>query len=378
MHVLLVPSEYPTNDHKLGGIFTQEQEKYLSKNHKLGVIYIYLFSVKKIFSTLFFKIFSSEKIKKNKMFLYFPRIPYFKLINYNIHYFLFLKVFKQYIYENGKPDLLHVHFSEFSIWTAYKIKKSFNIPYILTEHSTDFLDGKYLRRYKKNSNVYQKIHLSLKNTKKIICVSKALKNKIKYIFKLKDNKLVVIPNLSLNIKYKSKKKLNDIIFVGSLEERKNPILLLKAFEKVYNNNLNMKIIGDGDLRNQIIKFINDRKLNKFVKIYKNLSRRSVIKSIGDSRILVLPSFYETFGIVVIEAYSMGVPVIMTDSYGVRDVHNPDCSIIVKNNNVTELSEAISKIFKNYNKFKHSKIKNFYMKNFSSNVIIKKIEKIYKI
>ena len=140
----------------------------------------------------------------------------------------------------------------------------------------------------------------------------------------------------------------------------------------------MKIIGDGSLRKQIIKFINDRKLNKFVKIYKNLSRRSVIKSIGDSRILVLPSFYETFGIVVIEAYSMGVPVIMTDSYGVRDVHNPDCSIIVKNNNVTELSEAISKIFKNYNKFKHSKIKNFYMKNFSSNVIIKKIEKIYKI
>ena len=165
MHVLLVPSEYPTNDHKLGGIFTQEQEKYLSKNHKLGVIYIYLFSVKKIFSTLFFKIFSSEKIKKNKMFLYFPRIPYFKLINYNIHYFLFLKVFKQYIYENGKPDLLHVHFSEFSIWTAYKIKKS-NIPYILTEHSTDFLMVNTYVDIKK-SNVYQKIHLSLKNTKKL-------------------------------------------------------------------------------------------------------------------------------------------------------------------------------------------------------------------
>ena len=71
MHVLLVPSEYPTHDHKLGGIFTQEQEKYLSKNHKLGVIYIYLFSLKKIFSTLFFKIFSSEKIKKIKCFYIF-------------------------------------------------------------------------------------------------------------------------------------------------------------------------------------------------------------------------------------------------------------------------------------------------------------------
>lgn len=378
MHILLIPSEYPTNDHRLGGIFTQEQEKYLSKNNKLGVIYIYLFSVKKIFSSLFFKIFSLKKIKKNKIYFYFPRIPYFKLINYYIHFFFFLIVFRKYIKENGKPDIIHVHFSEFSILTAYKIKKIFNIPYVLTEHSTDFLDGKYKSKYMKNSIVYKKICLAMSSAKKIICVSNILKNKIKTIFKLNNNKLTVIHNLSLNINYKSKKKLNDIIFVGSLEVRKNPMLLLKAFEKVYNKNLNMKIIGDGKLKNQMIKFIETKKLNKFVKIYTNLSRKSVLQSIGDSRILVLPSLYETFGVVVIEAYSMGTPVIMTDSLGVRDLYNPNCSILLKNNSVDDLSNAIIKILKNYSKFKYGKIKDFYKKKFSSDVIIKKIENIYNL
>ena len=46
MHILLVPSEYPTQDHKLGGIFIEEQKNYLKKYNKIGVLYIYLFSIK--------------------------------------------------------------------------------------------------------------------------------------------------------------------------------------------------------------------------------------------------------------------------------------------------------------------------------------------
>ena len=124
------------------------------------------------------------------------------------------------------------------------------------------------RKYIRNSIVYKQIYLAMSNAKKIICVSNALKDKMKSIFKLNNNKFTVIPNLSLNINYKSKKKLNDIIFVGSLETRKNPMLLLKAFEKVYNHNLNMKIIGDGSLKNQITKFIEKKTLINLLKFIK--------------------------------------------------------------------------------------------------------------
>ena len=62
---------------------------------------------------------------------------------------------------------------------------------------------------------------------------------------------------------------------------------------------------------------------------------------------------------------MGVPVVMTDSYGVRDLNNINCSIMVKNNKLNSLAQAIEKILKNTRKYDSNTIRNFYKKNFSS-------------
>ena len=67
---------------------------------------------------------------------------------------------------------------------------------------------------------------------------------------------------------------------------------------------------------------------------------------------------------------------MTDSYGVRDLHNVKCSIMVDNNNINSLAQAIEKILKNMQKYNSIKIQNFYKKNFSSEIIINKIQKLY--
>ena len=378
MHILLVPSEYPTEDHKLGGIFIEEQKNYLKKYNKIGVLYIYLFSIKKLFSELIFKIGTIKK-KKSFLIFYFPRVPYFRYINYLIHYYLFLKIFKIYIKNNGKPDLLHVHFSEFSIYTAYKIKKKYKIPYILTEHSTDFLDGRYEKRYNRKTELYKKIRLCFVETKKIICVSSVLKKKLTKYYNLNKNKLVVIPNLSktLNLK-KNPKKNTDIIFVGTLDNRKNPFLLLKAFKKIYKNKLKLIFIGDGFLKNKMINFIKKNNLKNYVKIYSSLRRESVLKLISKSKILASTSFYETFGIVIIEAYSMGIPVIMTDSLGNRDLYNKYCSIKVKNFDVDSFANSIDKMLNNYKNYKKNKIINFYKKNFSPNQVVNKINLLYRI
>jgi L-malate glycosyltransferase len=375
MHILLVPSEYPTKDHKLGGIFTMEQQMYLKKNNSIGLIYIYLFSIRKILTSLFFKIFTCEKNYRNFIF-YFPRVPYFKNINYKIHYFFFLIYFKKYIKIYGKPDLLHIHFSEFSIWTAYKIKQKYKIPYIVTEHSTDFLDGKYERNYPKNSKVFLNISKAFRSSKKVICVSSILKKKVKKYFKLKKNLVIVIPNLSISIKFKKYKQKNSIIFVGSFEERKNPLLLLKSFKKIYKKNLKLNLVGNGPLKSKIDSFVKNNDLQKNVKIFTTLNRKNVLKLINQSSILVLPSNFETFGVVVIEAYSMGVPVVMTDSLGVRDLYNSNCSLLIKKNSPTALIKAILKILGNKKKYKPNKIINFYKKKFSPEIVTKKIQLVY--
>ena len=201
------------------------------------------------------------------------------------------------------------------------------------------------------------------------------KKKIKAYYKIKDKKFEIIPNLSKNFKSSFGIKNNDIIFIGSLDERKNPMLLIKAYEKINDNKLKMKIIGDGYLRSKIDNYIKNKNIFGSVSIIKNLNRNKVLKSISESKVLVLPSNYETFGVVIIEAYSMGVPVVMTDSLGVRDLHHKDCSILIKKNNVNILAKSIIKILKK-NDYKYDKITEFYNKNFSPSVVIRKIEKLY--
>ena len=124
-------------------------------------------------------------------------------------------------------------------------------------------------------------------------------------------------------------------------------------------------------------YINKNNLNKYVTLFSNIGRKSVLKMIADSKLLVLPSYFETFGVVVIEAYSMGIPVLMTDSLGVRDLHNSNCSRIIKKINSQYLSNEINDILKNYKMYNKSFIKNYYKKNFSPSVVIKQIEAVYR-
>mgnify|MGYP001277930700 CR=1 FL=1 len=379
MHILIVPSEYPTNDHRLGGIFTQEQAKYLSKSNKVGVIYIYLFSFKKIFSRLFFKIFSLEKIKKNRIYFYFPRIPLFKLINYYTHYFFFLRVFKKYIYENGKPNLIHVHFSEFAAYSAYKIFQKYGIPYIITEHSTDYLDGKIELKYKKGSKNYSLLKKIVSSSGKVIAVSTFLNKKLKKFFDLKQDKLITIPNTSLTIKNKNLIKVFDFIFVGTLEDRKNPIKLLRVFKNICENkNLKLAIVGSGPLLNKCENFIKSRKLGNNVKIFTKLGRSQVMNLINKSKALVSTSSHETFGIVMIEALSQGVPIISFNNGGVLDIINKKNGILVRNKSDKELRKSLNLFIKNYNKFDKAEIIKFYKKKFLPRIVIKKINKIYKL
>ena len=105
----------------------------------------------------------------------------------------------------------------------------------------------------------------------------------------------------------------------------------------------MRLIGDGELKKEMSNYINKNNLNKYVTLFSNIGRKSVLKMIADSKLLVLPSYFETFGY-IIEAYSMGIPVLMTDSLGVRDLHNSNCSRIIKNK-FQYLSNEINDIFK---------------------------------
>ncbi len=106
----------------------------------------------------------------------------------------------------------------------------------------------------------------------------------------------------------------DIIFVGRLIREKNVDVLLEALGYV-RARLNVKchIIGDGPEKERLIGVAAGRGLLSNVRFFGFMGYEEVIARIKSSKILVMPSTREGFGIIVLEAFACGVPVITVKS-----------------------------------------------------------------
>jgi glycosyltransferase involved in cell wall biosynthesis len=150
---------------------------------------------------------------------------------------------------------------------------------------------------------------------KSIAVSQMTKNNLGSIGK--DKAVYIIPN-GIDLKRVSDIKPNidkcDIIFVGRLIKEKNVDVLLKAIDYVRHelSDIKCSIIGGGPEKEKLIKFVNDRRFSNNVTFFDFMEHDDIISRIKSSKILVLPSSREGFGMVVIEAFACGVPVITTD------------------------------------------------------------------
>ncbi len=174
--------------------------------------------------------------------------------------------------------------------------------------------------------------LASKLPNKIIAVSEETKKKLVKVLNVQENKIIVIPN-AIDIKkislIKPAKESSDIIFAGRLNEHKNVDILIKSIKIIKKQNPGIKciIVGDGPEKNNLKKLVIESNLEKnikftgFIKDY-----NQVLSLIKSSKVFVLPSTREGFGIVVIEANACGIPVVTTN-------HRDNASkSLIKNNN----------------------------------------------
>ncbi len=107
-----------------------------------------------------------------------------------------------------------------------------------------------------------------------------------------------------------------IIFSAKLIERKRPLDLLQAYKSLIERGLQASLLftGEGELRYELETFIREHALGQ-VKItgFKNQTELPSLYASGD--IFVLPSRFDTWGLVVNEAMLFGLPTIVTDMVG---------------------------------------------------------------
>lgn len=322
MHVLIIPSWYSNTYNPLSGIFFKEQAEALAKYEQVGVIAIQEISVKDILKQRKFD-FLYEYFIENGVYTYrvqYPAIPKLHRARKKIKRLLSIRLFEKYIKKHGIPDVVHLH-SYIAGELAMYIKKKYNIPYVVTEHSSGFARGLISKTDR------QLAKQVFSNSDINIAVSNELKKLLEEKF---DVEFQYIPNI-VNTDFFHpihKKPSNTFKFINIafLEKNKNQNMLIRAFANAFkdNSNVTLTIVGDGPEYNNLKALIHKLEMQNQIFLYGRASREEVRKLLQQSDAFVLSSKYETFGVVIIEAMACGVPVVSTDcKSGPREILAPD-------------------------------------------------------
>lgn len=137
-----------------------------------------------------------------------------------------------------------------------------------------------------------------------------------------------------------------ITFVGRLMEYKGVRCLLRAFEKVLREieGARLHIVGNGPLYQDSKAFIRRKRLESNILLHGALSRRDALGVVARTSFLVHPSFYESFGMVIAEAYALGKPAITHKAgYAAEMVEETGAGLTVNVIDVEALSNAITSL-----------------------------------
>jgi glycosyltransferase involved in cell wall biosynthesis len=135
-----------------------------------------------------------------------------------------------------------------------------------------------------------------------------------------------------------------ILFVGSLEPRKNIMSLLKAILLLKKTSRTKLVIagGSGWKNSDVYEFIKENNLSESVTFTGYVSRDALVALYNLADVFVFPSKYEGFGLPVLEAMACGCPVICSNTSSLPEVAG-DAAIEIDPDNPAIIADAIVKV-----------------------------------
>jgi len=235
----------------------------------------------------------------------------------------------------GKIDVFHAH--DWLVATAgIGLKHVFRKPFFATMHSTEI--G---RRNGIHSGYERMIHETeawlTYEAWKVICCSDYMVHHVQWAFGLPTDKLVMIPNgVKAEVYTKNDKDLAQfrnkyalpqekiVLFVGRLVYEKGVHVLVNAAPKVLEKaNAKFIIVGNGYMKDQLSTIVNNTGLAHKVMFTGFVDDETLRKLQKCADVSVVPSLFEPFGIVALEAMAAKSPVVVSDTGGLSEIVNHD-------------------------------------------------------
>lgn len=350
MNILLLNYEYPPLGGGAGIVSQHLAGEFIKKGHHVTILTTW---------------FSGEPEYHAEDKLIIIRLPSKRKYSYQsdpIEMYDWMQKSKKYAlhhFRTGQFDICLANFTLPGGEVAKSLKNKFKLPYVILSHGHDIPWFSPNQMFFWHLMLYPWIKNIMKAAANNILLTEPLKiNADKFLGKRDAPKNKVIPNgvLSLHVRkgFDSEDKILKALFVGRLVDQKDPLTVVRGFQKLQENNIpiHLKIIGDGILKAETEEFIAKYNL-KNVEVFGKISQSQVMEEYAKAHILIAPSREEAMSLSVLEAVSCGLYVIGTQVSGNKEIITEGVNgSFVEYGNPDDVSDKIiefyrEKFLKNY-------------------------------
>lgn len=264
------------------------------------------------------------------------------------------------------------------------------IPSIVTIHDLIFIRYPQFYKYIDRKIYNYKFEKACQIANRIIAVSEMTKRDIVNTYKIKEEKIDIVyqgcDKIFQQIVTQDKKEdvfkryhipSHYILYVGSIEKRKNLLQIVRALH-LLNKDIHLIAIGRRTPYTNLVEtYIKENNMEKQVTILSNVPFNDLPVFYQMADLFIYPSFFEGFGIPIIEALHSNVPVIGATGSCLEEAGGPD-SLYVNPNDVNELSEKIAWVLSTPSQAEHMKqAGKEYVKRFTDQQIAGDLMKVYE-
>ncbi len=385
MHVLLIPSWYSHLRSAGGGSFFRDQAQALAAaGHKVGLIYPKLWGLRDYRAgplPAMNRIRAEEdgqlQVWRMDTLHRLPRVPFRDACKFAA---AGTKLFDAYVAAEGRPDILHAHAALYGGVLAKRLSARRGVPFVLTEHSTDFAQGKH-RWWQKHL-----IAGVLAAADARLAVSPQLRDILLDQYAAQANPTTVVPNI-LTPAFEQAAPEDTapggpfvFLCVARISAEKNQEGLIRAFARAFppgeaGPDVALHFVGSGD-GGPLTRLAGDLGIADRIKVLGLLSAEDTRRAMTAANAVVLPSFVETFGVVVIEALSQGAPVVATICGGPEGILTPDSGILVPPGDDGAMADALRDMQARSASFDRARLRRDCLETYGHKAVVRQLESIY--
>lgn len=232
--------------------------------------------------------------------------------------------------------------------------------------------GPYYHEFNKGYNlkckIFDALFLTIKHNKNVVCMTKS--HAAAEFLREKQFRTVIPVGVGLNpdsfdIVEQGEQRIDvprdkfNLLYVGKIEERRNPQFLVNVMNTICKKieDVNCIIIGNGE-RDDVEKFAelaDDLIKQGRLQYYKKASQKQLAEVYKNVQLMVFPTHYDIFGMVLLEALYFGLPVISTHNGGADMLlHNNRNGLVMDGFDISEWVSAIQEMHDNQQSYSRIK------------------------